>query len=181
MKTGPFGLQIGLSFEDINLDLSPVEGNPFRFTTKNVPKNHSAFDLYALDIAPISGLFAITAFGKTIITSRYGIEIKTAFESLKSKLDTAYGKSELTDVLLPNSIWNEPQDWMSALEKKERILVATWSGKKNSGAIQDVFLSEIYLGISVIDNENGYLRLEYIFENQDTAIKEIQSLEDDAL
>ena len=36
MKTGPFGLQIGLSFENINLDLSPVESNPFRFTTKNV-------------------------------------------------------------------------------------------------------------------------------------------------
>ena len=49
---GPFGLEMGMSLEDIGGE-SKKEGVSYVF--KNVPKPHSAFDYYILKIAPTGG------------------------------------------------------------------------------------------------------------------------------
>ena len=55
-----------------------------------------------------------------------------------------YGEYRRVDVLLPGSIWDEPEDWMMALRQNERQLQAVWDEDKGSTLSNEV--SSIILG-----------------------------------
>ena len=102
---GPFGLEKGMSLEDIG-------GNPIKisdtghYMLSSVPKPHSAFETYIVRVAPTGGLFWIKAVGKEIKTNSYGIDIQSAFNTLREKLEATYGKHKKYDMLLPGSTLN---------------------------------------------------------------------------
>lgn len=176
-NAGPFGLETGQTLKQIDKDAKQAAPNVY--ITSKVPKPHSAFELYAVKIGPKSGLCWVKAIGKDIGTSAYGIELKSEFNDMKGKLEKAYGKHETTDVLLPGSIWNEPDEFMMAMIKKQRYLMAIWDGEKGST------LNDNIESIGLIANpggqDKGYLSIEYEFLNKEACDKEIAELEDGAL
>jgi len=174
---GPFGLNMGMSIKQI--DTKAKQAAPSVYTTTNVPKPHSAFENYAVKVAPKTGLCWIKGIGKDVSTSSYGIELKSAFEDMKSKLNKAYGKGETTDLLMPGSIWKEPNDFMMAMIKKERFLMAVWEKDKGSELKGD--LVQVALIASPSGRSKGYISLEYAFSNKGKCDKEIAAQEDDAL
>lgn len=174
---GPFGLSMGMTIKDIDSKAQKVAPNVY--LTKEVPKPHSAFDEYVVKIGPKNGLCWIKAIGADISTSSYGIELKSAFDEMAGKLKKAYGKGEITGMLLPGSIWDAPNEFMMAMIKQERFLMAIW--QKEKGSKLEDGLSEIGLIASASGRENGYLSLEYSFSNKEACNKEIDELEDDAL
>ena len=176
-NAGPFGLEMGQSLTQIDNDAKQAAPNVY--TTSEVPKPHSAFELYALKIGKKNGLCWVKAIGKDIGTSAYGIELKSEFNDMKSKLEKAYGKHETTDVLLPGSIWDEPDDFMMAMIKKERFLMAVWDREQGSSLKDN--LESIALIASPGGRDEGYLSLEYSFSNKEVCDKEIAALEDGAL
>ena len=92
------------------------EVSPVLYQLDEVPKPHSAFEAYGVKFSPNQGLCFIKAIGKDIKTNGHGFAIKSAFNGLREKLDTAYGKSDLTDLLVRGSICDEPEDWMMGLK-----------------------------------------------------------------
>lgn len=174
---GPFGLSMGMSIEQI--DSKAKEVAPGKFVTKNVPKPHSAFEQYAVQVGKKNGLCWIKAIGKDISTSSYGIELRSAFEEMKGKLTKAYGKGETTDLLMPGSIWKEPNEFMMAMIKKERFLMAGWSTEKGSKLKGNI--KQVGLIASPGGRSKGYLSVEYYFSNNEACDKEIAAQEDDAL
>lgn len=162
-----------------DFDQALTEIAPCKFQAPSVPKPHSAFESYVTQISPVAGLSWIKAIGKTIETSGYGVEIRTAFESMEHKLTAAYGKHKKHDFLMHDSIWNEPRDWMQAALSKERVLMSEWS--KESGAALTDSLSSVALVMGIYDTSSGYIAIEYSFENIVKAEAEIAALEDDAL
>jgi hypothetical protein len=114
IRKGPFGLWMGMTREEIGSESNEVAPGKYRVVT--VPKPHSAFESFVLQITPKCGLSWVKAFGHKIETSVYGVELQTAFDSLEKKLFATYGKSNRTDFLMPDSIWNEPRDWMHAVD-----------------------------------------------------------------
>lgn len=176
-RKGPFGLWMGMTLAEIGEQ--PEEIVPAKYLVEKVPKPHSAFEKYVLQITPKCGLSWIKAIGHTIQTSAYGIELKTAFESMEKKLFATYGKGKRTDVLLPNSIWTDPRDWMQSFLSKERYLITEWSSEHGS-TIADS-LSSVWMGVYVYDTNSGYIAIEYSFENIASAEAEKASAEDDAL
>lgn len=176
-NAGPFGLNMGMTIKQI--DANAKQAAPGVFTTSKVPKPHSAFETYAVKVGSKSGLCWIKAIGKDISTSAYGIELKSAFEEMEQKLTKAYGKGEKTDLLLPGSIWKEPNEFMMAMIKKERFLMAVWEKNKGSELKDD--LVQVGLIASPGGRDKGYLSLEYSFSNKDACDKEIAAQEDNAL
>ena len=159
---------------------SPLEAlAQCKFKTSTVPKPHSAFETYVFQITAISGLSWIKAIGTTVVTSSYGVELKSTFDSMEQKLASAYGRQKKYDFLMHESIWNEPRDWMQSLLNKERVLMSEWN--RETGANLADSLSSVALILSVIDSSSGYVTIEYTFENNAAAEKEISALEDDAL
>jgi len=174
---GPFGLSRGLRKEDIDIQIQELK--PCMYTAEKLPKKHSAFEYYILQITPVQGLSWIKAIGNPVTTNPYGSDLKSAFETMRGKLENIYGRPENGDFLMDDSIWNEPRDWMQAIANKERHLYAHWDSKKIGGLPSD--LASIFLTVSAVDTDTGYIAIEYSFTNYEASEKEIGMLEDDAL
>lgn len=174
---GPFGLEMGMTLDQIDKNAKLIA--PGKYTTQIVPKPHSSFESYALQIGPKSGLCWIKAIGKDITTNTYGSEVQSAFDEMRKRLGKNYGSSTLIDALYPNSIWNEPKDWMPGLLKKERLLVAKWDNV--SGASLKDNLNMIIMGAGATNREKGYLGVDYHFKNEEECNKEITDQEDGSL
>ena len=176
-KLGPFGLWMGMSLEDLGTEA--IEVAPAKYRTTTVPKAHSAFEYYILQITPLNGLAWIKAIGHTIHTSAYGLELITAFEAMEKRLSATYGRGRKTDILLQDSIWNEPRDWMQSLLNRERFLMSEWSAAHGSSLPEA--LRSVALVTGVMDTESGYIAIEYSFQNAEVAEAEIAAAEDEAL
>lgn len=150
-----------------------------KFIAQAVPKPHSAFESYIVEISPRSGLSWIKAIGKTLESNSFGIELKTAFELMEQKLVTAYGQHERFDFLMHGSIWDEPRDWMQALNSTERVLMSQWSNE--TGASLKDGLSSLALVVGALNTSTGYIAIEYSFQNKYLADAEIAELEDGVL
>ena len=174
---GPFGLSRGLRKEDIDIQIQEVK--PCMYRAEKLPKQHSAFEYYYLQITPVQGLSWIKAIGNNVTTNPYGSDLKSAFETIRGKLENIYGRPENGDFLMDGSIWNEPRDWMQAIANKERHLYAHWDSKKISGLPSD--LESIFLNVSALGTDSGYIAIEYSFTNYEASEKEMAMLEDDAL
>ena len=174
---GPFGLSKGLRKED--LDIQMMEVKPCFYKAETLPKKHSAFQYYFLQITPVQGLSWIKAIGNSVSTNSYGTEIQNTFETMRGKLENIYGRPENIDFLMYDSIWNEPRDWMQAIQNGERTLAARWENKNGMSLPSD--LTSIFLYVAAEDSYTGYIAIEYAFANFDASEKEIGMLEDDAL
>ena len=174
---GPFGLDMGTPIDQIDRDAS--QASPYVYTTTNVPNPHSAFELYAIKASPRNGLCWVKAIGKDISTSSYGVELKSAFNDMKAALENTYGPNDLTDILLPGSIWDEPNDFMMSLVQKERYLMAIWE-EEHGSSLKDNIVS-IGLIASPNGTSDGYISIEYSFSNKEACDSEINSMEDSVL
>jgi hypothetical protein len=174
---GPFGLEQGMTLQQIGGNAQQLA--PGKYKTTNVPKPHSAFDAYVLEIGPHSGLCWIKAIGKTVSTSVYGLELHSTFEDLKGRLTETYGSPDLMDRLMPGSIWHDPQDWMMALLKKERVLIAVWSQK--SGARLPPDIKSVAISARALSPGSGDVAVEYAFTNETQCDAELTKAEDSAL
>jgi hypothetical protein len=176
-NNGPFGLAKGLRKEDLDVQL--VEIKPFLYTADTLPKKHSAFEYYLLQITPVQGLSWVKSIGNTIQTNPYGHGLISAFEEMRTKLERIYGKPESIDFLMLDSIWHEPRDWMQAILNEERRLAAKWETNSRSKLPSD--LDAIFLYVAASDMYSGYIAIEYEFDNYQASEQEIAMLEDDAL
>lgn len=177
-SSGPFGLWMGMRKDEFEGSLEEIA--PFKYRASNVPKKHSKFEDYIVQIAPISGLAWIKGISGTVSTNPYGYELRSTFEDMVEKLTRIYGKSEKTDFLTYDSIWNEPRDWMQGLASGERYLFAKWTKETTRGDLPNE-LETVYLGATALDTYSGYIAIEYYFKNSEQATNEIDLMEDDAL
>ena len=174
--SGPFGLEMGMKKDQVKI---AEEIAPYTYGLINVPKPHSAFPSIIGRITPNNGLSCIRALGNNIITQGLGLEVKYEFENYINKLSKTYGEVKVINDLMQGSIWDQPQDWMMSIEKKERMYLAQWH--EDYGLNLPNNLISITLGVFAHDDHNGQLILDYYFKNSTTAQEEISSLEDDAL
>lgn len=140
----PFGLHMGMTLTEIGGN--PKKAAPGMYIVTSVPEPHSAFESYVLQVGPEAGLCWVKGIGKNIQTSVYGVELKSAFNQMKERLQQFYGAPDVTDFLMTGSIWNEPKDWMMALIKKERALGATWKDKRKTTLPSN--MQSVFLGVS---------------------------------
>lgn len=171
---GPFGLQMGLSVEQLlRLDPSAVQENEYTWTV-TPPLPHPKFGEYIIKIHPDYGIFQIIAISNIIETSVYGTEIKSEFFRIESGLSTKYGQpTHQFDFLLGGSIWDEPRDFMMALISKEYKLNSFWNPVQGSECIRVIALESFALTI-----DSGVLKLSYESKVGESAINAIVSEED---
>lgn len=175
--SGPFGLKMGMSLKEIGGD--PKEIGRGRYIITNVPKPHSAFAEYAIIVAPKCGLGKIVARGEIMKTSVYGTDLENEFDTMEKKLEASYGKHSKHDFLKAGSIWREPNEWMMALKKKERVLLAGWTKEGGSSLSDDI--AEIILETCALSEKEGFIMVSYYFSNSDACLDEIDAQEDGAL
>jgi hypothetical protein len=174
---GPFGLEMGMTLAQ----LKSVTGSDPEFVQDDLykvdpPNKNSMFEGYAVRIDGTYGLYMIKAVGKDIETNGYGAAVQIAFDQLLASIERTYGKYEKTDELLRGSIWNDPDDWMMALRRNERYLLASWNRENGSTLPSD--LESITIGASALSSSRGYVSLDYYSINYDKVNEEKRAKQD---
>lgn len=171
--TGPFGLPMGASLAQLRR-VGPVEslaGATASYILKTVPKPHEAFESYLLIVLDGYGLCKISAIGKTIQSSSQGYEIQSAFRTLETALRAKYGNRKHFDFLTVGSIWNDPEDWMMGLLKKERTLTSYWDDEEGSTFTDNI--RTITLDSVGESTGSAYIVLRYEFDNAKRCLEEV--------
>jgi hypothetical protein len=176
LNASQFGLKMGMKLNQIDKNAKKI-GNGIYVVS--VPKPHGAFEQYVVRVSPTKGLYYIKAIGKNISTNGAGISLITAFDSMEEKLTKVYGKHQKIDYLSSGSLWTESQYWMMGLLKQDRYLFANWN-KKEGSKLKDN-LSTVILGVDAINQETGYIIVEYKYSNSKKCEQELAKMEDDAL
>ncbi len=176
-QAAPFGLTQGMTLKELGGKPDPLRDRMYRFET--VPKPHSAFESYVLQIGRQSGLCYIKGVGKNVETSVYGTDLQVAFQVMRDRLVSVYGVPDAErDELLTGSIWREPNDWMMSLLKEERLRFSHWklANRDDAKDIQTIFLYA-----TALSTDTGFISVEYYLSNHDQCEKEIANSENDAL
>ena len=165
---GPFGFAGGLSKDIIEKMIGEqiVVNNESQnlYHLKRAPKSNPAFENYVLVISPTVGLCQIRAIGKTINTNRFGHQLQSDFDELKSSLTSIYGVPKTLDFLMHGSIWKDPDDWMMGLYKKDRNLMAEWAGTATTPLKNS--LESVVMEARALSTDSGFVLLQYSFTNQ---------------
>jgi hypothetical protein len=169
-KSGPFGFEAGMTKEQIikivgDGAVKEIIGDTLLLT--NVLNADRDYESYALKISPENGLLKIVAMGKEINTNGFGNELKSAYKDLKAALVQIYGKpNHELDVIRNGSIWLGPDDWMTGLLKRERVLNCSWSDIPLPNRIHVMGLDAV-----AKSRESGCLYLTYEFEGLEAYMK----------
>jgi hypothetical protein len=162
---GPFGLSWGMQREQViqlvgNKAVDAKSAGDILYLT-TVPKPNPAFESYVLLISPDRGLLKINAIGIDLRTNGFGSEVHSAFTEIADAVSGTYGTPKIYEFLRTGSIWNERQDWMMGLLKKERTLEAFWTPPEKDTRQH---ITSVSLSAEALSQEKAYLRLSYEFE-----------------
>ena len=178
---GPFGLSKGMSVGEIS-KLSEKGGEPARISDDDrylfIPKKkHELFKTYVAFIDEEKGLYGIRAISEDIKTTKYGTELKSAFNSMMERLSKIYGTPKITNKIDPNYYLKKDEYWLTALREGARELSATWEkGEKGTNLPEEMGIVSIYVKANQFF-DNGVVIIEYDFSNY----SEIQEKQDDVL
>lgn len=178
---GPFGLSKSMSVSEVS-KLSERGCEPTRISDDDrylfVPKKkHELFKTYVAFIDEDNGLYAIRAISEDIKTTKYGTELKDAFNAMVERLSKIYGTPKKTDKIDPNYYWKKDEYWLTALREGARELSAIWKkGEKGANLPDELAGITIYIEADKIF-ENGVVIIEYGFSNY----SEVQEKQDDVL
>ena len=162
-SSGPFGLRRGMTRAQVievvgKGAIKEIKGD--RMGVLTVPKPHPAFGFYWLGFSPDQGLLKILALGNDIETNGFGEEIRESFKTILDAVSKTYGKpGDVFDYVRHGSTWEEPEDWMMGLVKKERRLDAFWTKGPFPNRIHSMRLEAKASSV-----EKGFIELSYEFD-----------------
>jgi len=166
----PFGLKQGMSARQLGGQAVDIGGGMYKLTS--VPSPHPGMEFYVAQVSPRTGLCYIKAVGKPVPTSGYGTELQSQFENMRDEISAAYGHPRTVDMLLSDSMWEGPRDWMAGLAERERLLFAHWTSE--SRATLGPHLTNVFVGASAKTSESGYVVVEYYFDNEPECQQEVE-------
>jgi hypothetical protein len=166
VSPGPFGFEAGMTKDQITSTLGArniKRTNPalgiVSFSTAPAP--HPDFNEYTLRFDDAGKLIQIIAFTAPISTNDSGEQLKDKFAEILKALHKKYGDALDVDRLNDGSIWNEENDWMMGLLKKDRKLESLWSSQETKLPNK---LTGIMLEAEALNRSAGVITLTYEFD-----------------
>ena len=176
-EAAPFGLRQGMSVEELGADATHIGGGMYKLAS--VPLPHPDFEFYVAQVSPRTGLCFIKGVGKPVRTSAYGTELQKQFAHTRDELSAVYGRYRTVDMLLSDSMWQGPADWMAGLADRERMLFAHWTVETH--ATLRPHLTNVFVAAKAKSSESGYVVVEYFFDNEPVCQEEVDGAANAAL
>jgi hypothetical protein len=173
----PFGLRQGMSVQQLGAAATPIGGGMYKLTS--VPRPHPEFEFYVAQVSPRTGVCYVKAVGKPVRTNGSGAELRSRFARMRDEISASYGRFRTVDMLLSDSMWTGPGDWMAALAERQRLLFAQWNTETR--ATLRPHLTTVFVGATAKTSQSGSVVVEYYFDNEPACQQEIESGADAAL
>jgi hypothetical protein len=166
---GPMGFERGMTFDQlkaIDPAIEKIEDNRYIMTT--APQPSSRFKMYIVTIHPEHGLLRLLCLGVDVTTSKFGDQIRSAYNGIKEKLIESYGAPTFqAEFLKAGSLWDDPQYFMMGLIEKDRYHYSNW-GEESKPVNAEI--DTVYLEIMAFSQTSAIVRLEYDFTGAETLI-----------
>ena len=172
---GPFGVTPGAPISSLTV-LEEVETYKYLVT---VPKPHQEFELFIVKATPNAGICQINAAGKDHENDAYGTSVLTAFDTLKSQLESRYGVAQDNTFMRSGALWTEADEWVMSILQNERSQQFEWENVALPDA--DIGISEILLNVSALSSSTSYIALQYRFGNYTECEREINEASQNTL
>jgi hypothetical protein len=159
----PFGLALGSTPES--------EYCKYNLSFRKVPNAHPDLVSYFGEWHPRHGLVNIIAASEEFEADPYGSAALKLYERLKQQLKSVYGECREIELVDPDGIYPEADDFLRAIEFGERVHAAQW--RREDGSALDSGIEEIYLSIVSLEYDRSSVVLKYSkftgdFEDPDT-------------
>lgn len=168
---GPFGFTQGEKLGDLQKRLQLKRESPTTFSTARAPSGHPDLEEYRLLITPGTGLCKITGWTTDKQTNSQGVQVQDEFDQWFQALSEKYGPGKKYDFLEQGSIWNDPQDWLTALAKEERTLAAFWTSLPSNADN----ISAIRLKAHGLVNGKFMISIGYEYNHHDQCLREAKA------
>lgn len=172
-QDGPFGVAQGARLTDFK-DPTPIEGAPGYYKIPQVPQPYPGMEMYSIQATNEHGVCMVKALGANMSSDSFGSNLKSAADKLHDDVEERYGKSKKLDFLMPGSIWSDPQDWMMSLFKGERHYAYLWEKPANADEKIWRHVKAVMVQAAAIDNQKGYVAIEYDFDNNTECDKDLK-------
>lgn len=167
----PFGLRQGMSVEELGAEATPIGDGMYKLTSVPVP--HPGFEFYVAQVSPRTGVCYVKGIGKQVRTTGDGAELRSRFTSIRDEISASYGRYRSVDMLLSDSMWAGPRDWMAALAERQRLFFAQWN--TDTRATLRPHLTTVFVAANAKTSETGYVVVEYYFDNEPGCQQEIDN------
>jgi len=170
-----FGLKMGMTLKQIDKKATPT--TIVNMYSVKVPQPHKMFIKYYVKVSPTKALYYIQGQTKRKEASSTGQELKSLFENMDKRLIKVYGENERFDYA--NNHWDR-MPWLDSLMMRERVLQSVWkTDHKLKDNLQKIRLSAA-ASESLFGYGNGYLVIDFFYENYDVCEKDLEEKEDEA-
>ena len=169
-QSGPFGLDIGMTYDEVKAACNGVEPEHIgddRYYVKPI-KSHPDFEKYVVWISPVYGLYYLKGISSFISTIDNGKELKNKYNNLLKVLEKKYGKYYGIDAVNYDYKWNDDTNWLEKLQNKEKKYHSYfYLPYENFDGLDLVLLGIDTTGtFSIIDT---YIFIEYEFYNHEAS------------
>lgn len=161
---GPFGFDIGSDVSSYkNCSKSNDTG---MYECNSAKKPHPDMESYIIQHFDGIGICWVKGIGKTISDNGSGLSTKAQTDKIKSQIENVYGKSTRTfDFLTSGSIWDDFNDWMMGVAKRERYYRHYWN--TDDGYQQVKRIKGIAVVAQALASDKGYVVVEFAGDNED--------------
>ena len=160
---GPFGFDIGADLSSYrNCDKTQTLGI---YECRSPEKPHPDMEAYLVQYFDGIGICWVKGIGKDIRDNGLGLSVKAATDKIKSQVAKVYGKpTDTFDFLSYGSIWDELDDWMMGLARKERFYSYAWSADDGFKKVKRV--ESIFVTARASSSDTGYVVVEFGGDNE---------------
>ncbi|WP_459575134.1 hypothetical protein [Cupriavidus sp. 8B] len=141
---------------------------------ETVPKPYPLFEGYGL-VFGSPGLCKVAGIVTNLQTDSGGFAARQRIDTLANELEARYGKPKKSDFLMAGSIWKEPQEWVTALRKQERVYAYYWL--RSSGAKLPADIESIAISTKADQRDQVQVTLNYEFTNFSQCVKDMKAKE----
>ena len=159
---GPFGLEKGMTLEEVKKITNLNEVNPYIYRTSYLPKEHPVFTNYILTIHPEKGLCSISSTSERMSLEKVKFEFFTIRELISSK----YGKGLEKDNDFDDKYTARGNDELWMLKKRTLRPTTTWINHPlyQKELPQDIYMITLSINHSETEVGNTFLGLHYQLE-----------------
>jgi hypothetical protein len=153
---------MGMPLQELRTRARLVPKGNDEYEVRSLPGGYPGFNAYRLLVAPLFGLCRITAWSPAVHTGPRGEEIRARFEQLREALTGRYGAGRRFDLLRTESPWRDGDEWLLALQHRDRSLYAVWTDEYSD---LDGAVSRVSLRVDPAGNGKARLQVVYEFKN----------------
>lgn len=157
---GPFGINKGQPIGSLK---GLRRGDGDGVYTILVPLPNAEFEAYGVLATPEDGVCRVWGMGRDHPHDRYGMSVRSAFDTLRAALTTKYHIGRISNYLKPDALFKEDNEWVMAIKQNERVYASYWNSDNSNDLGQGI--SIISLEIKASFSDNAYLELDYMFDN----------------